>query len=532
LGNRIILIDETSVALTALEPISPGNWLEAAEGIMEENGFMVSPRRSELLVWRERLRSGHLKYAEACSLRRIWLAPNRGALGVTSRRLYFSGQDDEIDGRPEQIVLSGSHRPKSPKSNEISNNHWQIIAALRKGPYAQANPVQLTELDLDLGGCREAWIGGNRYCSPPSRLNSLYRDHGFDNIPPEFTITLCALGSCSEGVTNSFKTRLQFVAEQRHLTLNVKKTTARTIKKRLNCIELARDSALKGHCVLFILPSKDEAPPNDALSLFGEMERNGVPFRRAYATDPLEYSIPDQLPSLLMAAGGLPHRSPTQVSGTPIWTIGVDLGHQLGSPTSSIVMTLVNPAGALEAAWLKVQPRDETARVSSITKLLACCRLWLNEFEPEPSIVVLRDGRLFENEDVSLYGRLLRANVSVFEFRKRGNPQIVRGVHPRALPGGPFAAILPDTSTMFIATTAPRDDRSLASIAKVTWRDEWNGLQLQPNDIAKLLASSATAPGLGLHPRQLPAAIYWADGIAGANDEDLRFRGVPVNRID
>ena len=33
------------------------------------------------------------------------------------------------------------------------------------------------------------------------------------------------------------------------------------------------------------------------------------------------------------------------------------------------------------------------------------------------------------------------------------------------------------------------------------------------------------SPGLGNKLRGTPAPIYWADGIAGASDADLRFRG-------
>ena len=525
-------MDEKDILLTALEPIPRGDWLEKTRKILEEKGFRTFTRRSEILVWGELLRSGHINYAEACSLRRTWLAPNRVALGITSRRLYFAGGDDEIDGRPERFVLSGRRRPTSPLANDISKYQWKILEALCEGPYAYAKPVKLTELRLDVGSCREAWIGDGKFCSPPARLNALYRDNGFDRVPEGLTISLCAFGSGRENIGNNFRTRLQSAARQRRLNLRVKQTTPQAVSQRLNEIKSVGGSVRDGHCVLFILPSKDETPPADTLSLFKEMERSEVPFRRAYATDPLEFSIPDQLPSLLIAAGGLPLRSPIEVSGTPMWTIGVDLSHRLSSSTSSLVMTLVSPDGALVAAWLIVQRRDETARASSITKLLDCCHTWLERHGPNPRIAVLRDGRLFENEDGSLYREYLGANISLFEFRKRGNPQIVRDVQSPTIPSVPIATILPDTSTMFITTAAPRDDRTLASIAKVTWRDEWNGLQLQPNDIAKFLASSATAPGLGLHSRHLPAAIYWADGIAGASDEDLRFRGVPVIRVD
>ena len=84
---------------------------------------------------------------------------------------------------------------------------------------------------------------------------------------------------------------------------------------------------------------------------------------------------------------------------------------------------------------------------------------------------------------------------------------------------------------MFLVTAPPRNERALQAVAKVTWRSGWNGLQLEPSQIASVLTASATAPGLGLHSRHLPAAIYWADGIAGANDHDLRFRGVLADRL-
>ena len=73
--------------------------------------------------------------------------------------------------------------------------------------------------------------------------------------------------------------------------------------------------------------------------------------------------------------------------------------------------------------------------------------------------------------------------------------------------------------------------RTLPAVTKITWRNDWNGLGLPPSQIASVLTASATAPGLGFQARNLPASIYWADGIAGSSDQDLRFRGVPVDRV-
>jgi hypothetical protein len=137
---------------------------------------------------------------------------------------------------------------------------------------------------------------------------------------------------------------------------------------------------------------------------------------------------------------------------------------------------------------------------------------------------------MFENEDSNLYGGILESDVSLFEYRKRGNPQIAWFDRSHSQIREPLAALVPGASTMFVITAPPRDERTLPSVAKVTWRSKWNGLELKPSEIANILTASSAAPGLGLHPRHLPAPIYWADGIAGANEEDLRFVGVPVNR--
>ena len=48
--------------------------------------------------------------------------------------------------------------------------------------------------------------------------------------------------------------------------------------------------------------------------------------------------------------------------------------------------------------------------------------------------MVLRDGRLFENENGYLYREALETDVSLFEYRKRGNPQIVNAGDRRDRP--------------------------------------------------------------------------------------------------
>ncbi|MGY9075452.1 MAG: hypothetical protein ACKVHU_21175 [Acidimicrobiales bacterium] len=124
-----------------------------------------------------------------------------------------------------------------------------------------------------------------------------------------------------------------------------------------------------------------------------------------------------------------------------------------------------------------------------------------------------------------MYRSLFPGPVSLFEYRKRGNPQVVTDPSaPRPIPG-PYAAVVAGTQSVFVAPSPARSTGALPAVAKVTWQPEWNQVGLTESDLAQALVSLTLAPGLGLHRRSVPAPIYWADGIAGADDADLRFRG-------
>jgi hypothetical protein len=519
------------LALTAIEPTPRSDWLEQTKSLLIELDLNVVRRRNGLLVWRDKLRRGNIHYSDAIYLQRNWLSPRRSAIGITSRRVYFSGNGTEIDDRPERIVLSETRRPDAPLATDQLRFQWELINALKDKFSHRADSVSLSPHHFDIGSAREVHISGGVYLSPPERLNNLYRDHGFDENPRNFTISLCPLESVPIQIIDEFARRLEHLARQRQLDLVVRKNSPEAILRRLNEIAGSGVAASEGHCVLFVLPDKKQTPEAVTFKLFREMEKADVPFRRAYSSDPLDFSIPDQFPSLVCAAGGVPHRSPTGSEGGPIWTIGVDLSHRVGRGASVLALTLVNPNGTLMGAWKQEQPLDETARVETIRVLLTHCSELLSDHESDARVAILRDGRMFENEDSGLYRDILKTDISLFEYRKRGNPQIVHMGKDYVLPKVPIAAMLPGTSTMFITTASPRDERTLANVAKVTWLHEWNGLDLDPEEIARFLASSSVAPGLGLHARHLPAAIYWADGIAGASDEDLRFRGTQSSWI-
>ena len=518
-------------SLMALEPLPSGDWLSKTEKVLTTAGIHCTKRRLGLLTWSKILQYEGIRYSDGCFVKRLWLAPRRWALSVHAKRIYFEGKNDVIDTRPERTVLEKSRRPESTATTEHAKTQWNLIQVLTEGFQHQLIPVKLDTLDNDLGKSRIIEIGSESFNSPPERLNKLYRRYGFFRTPKGFGISVCPLESVSKNTAEKFVVKLRNTAEQRNVNLKLGFLQSNALLERISKIGESAANVVEGRCILFILPNSKQAPRNKTYSLFETLENIGVPFRRAYANDPLEFSIPDQFPSLLIAAGGLPHRSPTKVADSPIWTIGVDLSHRRERPFSVLALTLVSPDGELVGAWTKKQPRDETARVESVGTLLENCRCRIADYTNNAKVVIFRDGRFFENEDVNLYQNILESAVSLFEFRKRGNPQIIQLAQPWGLASDILAAKLPGELTVFISTIPPKNNKTFMSVSKLTWRSHWNGLGLKPIEIAKIVVASAAAPGLGLHPRNLPAAIYWADGIAGVRIEALRFMGVPVCRL-
>ncbi len=365
---------------------------------------------------------------------------------------------------------------------------------------------------------------------PPDKLNDLYKSHGFELAPQKFVIAICPLDGTPERVAQEIVGRIEQAGRARGLAARVSRASIGALLERAQVLRETGVGPAAGRCVLFVLPGKDQPPSSSAKEVMDQLDSIRVPYRRCYADDPFNFSVPDQFPSILQACGGLPHSSPTMVDETPVWTLGIDLGHPLRAESSRVALTLVDSKGRLVGAWAASQRRDETVKADSLVRLLEGSSALYKEASNNEGLVVMRDGRHFANERTALYLEMLGSSTSVLECRKRGNPQMLLGGAP-AGDRVPFAGKVPGARTMFLVSAPPRLDDQLPNVLKLAWDDNLNGLQLDAASIAELVTSSAAAPGLGLHPHHLPAALYWADGIASASDHDLRFRGIPVHRV-
>ena len=96
------------------------------------------------------------------------------------------------------------------------------------------------------------------------------------------------------------------------------------------------------------------------------------------------------------------------------------------------------------------------------------------------------------------------------------------------LPNSPVVAWLKESkggSLGFLAPLHEPKNDEFGRVLKIWMKHGWDGMELGPQRLVHILFAQTLTPGLGLHARTLPAPVYWADGIAGASEKDLRFRG-------
>lgn len=508
------------LVLAAIEPIPARDWLADIARAAARAAIAVEVEQQMLRIPGRRHEFGLITYSDDVALSRVWLDNGRAALAALGHRRYFDGVTGTRDYRPEREIV-GERRPGGPSAAEQVTNRIQLLQRLARQIDGETGLVDVDSLDVQVAMIRI----GEREIPVTRSLNDTYKAHGFEAVPPGWTISVCPVDGVSDRFATVVSERLRRAATQRNSEVRTRIVSASVIADRLSEFVGSRE-AIVGRTVLFLLPAKATAPTHGTRLLLAAMDAAGVRYRRSYADDDLDYSIPDQLPSLLLASGGVPHGVATATGLTGIWTIGIDLNHRRESQTSTLAVTLIDPGGGLARTWLRHQRRDETVRSETIEPVLnALTRVLLQRGADESPIMVLRDGRVFERESADVFFRAIGDSVTILEYRKGGNPPAARTTDPPSCMTAPYAVQVRNTNTLFLAPTPPRNANTLPSVAKVTWRLGWNRLGLTPADIASTLAAQTVMPGLGPHRRTLPAPIYWADGIAGADDTDLRFRG-------
>ena len=396
----------------------------------------------------------------------------------------------------------------------------------------RASPIVLEDCHDRLESRTSILIGTQRLSPPRNSFNSLYKTHGFDYLPTDAQVLVCPTDAAAEGAAQKFCDLLDaaFVSKGAKPGM-AKRVTLNRLQHRLDCrLQTNTTESVSGVSVLLFMPDKRREPSPTECALMSKLERCDIPFRRAYASDNFVFSIPTQLTSIVSSIGGVPHRLDIQgiTSRRKLGYLGIDLSHRTAQRYSALCAALVSADGQLNLACRKRQALDETVHPTTLRSVLETLHRTMVRHSEIDGLVVLRDGRVFENERAELYSDILGLPVSLLEIRKGGNPHLMVSNGRSQLPAAASWGLIPESTVGFLYPAPHSNSGGIGKTLKVSWRARENQLELSPHQISALLTGLTLAPSLGDKIPSLPAPIYWADGIAGSNDKDLRFRGQPV----
>ena len=365
---------------------------------------------------------------------------------------------------------------------------------------------------------------GTRLLPVTTKRDQMYRSDGFVDVPNGFSVVVVPTDGLTPVDVQPTLQALRKVMHERRITPLVRTLDVRAVRRRLDELDAAPESRIRPpDAMLLLLPRKEGGLSAETKSVLDRLDAHRVPWRRCYADDDKRWSVRDQLGSLLTAAGGTPFELVWPENIGPLWSIGFDLSHPVGSQSSTLCCTLVKPNGRLECAWTIAHRRDETINQASLKLILKAVQARLPN---DARVLMIRDGRLFERELDQTYLHTLTNPCSLVELRKRGNPLLVTGSKEPLLPSQATAAVFDQRHIAFLVAHPEMTPTSgYPTVLKLTTRPSWDGLNLGLELLVSAVMHLTHAPSLGLAPSKLPAPIYWADGIAKASGERLNFRG-------
>lgn len=513
---------------SSLRRVGQSGWHEVVSQGIERLGCSKSRRGQAIEAWPRRpklrwtLDSGG-RAVDGWRLNNLWLGPRGRALAVRPRTIYLR-PDGSRDTRPEHVIV-GVRKPSWP----LQQRRQALVSLLERlqvacGQHLQGF-VRLDAADPDpqnairLLGSRESF---------PADTNArvVHKQGGFLSVRNGLEVLICGDTNVARTPMDDYAGRAKAAFERRGVNDTIVRViTLKKLEARLAELDQRGSPKRRDVPVLFMLARNDEPPSDRMIRAMGRMDRHFLPWRRAYATDDRNWSVSDQVGSLLQAAGGTSHAIALAGGESMPWSIGIDVSKR--DDYSRVATSLVDPNGRLTGSWILDQARQENIEPDVLRRLLDATADRVPSEDRSSGILVIRDGRVFESENVDDYTRDLGAPVTLVELRKYGNPPLLldRNAH---LPLGPMASWLPQVGngTLGFLVTLPNSTQERFDIPLKIWMpDAWDGLGLGPERLARILYAQTLTPGLGIRRRRLPAPIYWADGIAGASDNDLRFRG-------
>lgn len=497
-------------------------WRVHVERALSGSGFRTSDDLK--LVWNaDAINSARgTEFSDGWMLDRLWVGGHRAAFCCLPRRIYFDSSG-QIDRRPERMIFGG-WRPTTPLEG-------RAVALLQLSEWLDKNltglgheAIEATDLEVELGERCLRCVRDHR--RPASvQLSAVHAELGYDEVPQGAQVLVVPVRPQLEGVAAHYAEAVGGLIGD---GARVRIVPMERIIRRLDSIQSSPGEQRLPFVLVLVLGGRQEEIHVDIIHAMAELDRHRIPWRRAHADDDRQWSVRDQIGSLVQGLGGRAYRVFDDVLGHLPWSLGLDLSHRGHKDLSVLCGALINPQGGLARAWVHRHGRNEQISKVALRRIMREAASLVRECDPGQGLLVVRDGRLFEREDQQFYRERLGVPVTLLELRKRRNPPVLINGD---LPDSPLSASLPDMPRgdhLTFLVTLPRKHRgSFDSVLKMYWREEWDGLGLG-GSLPRILMAQSLAPGLGLHPHYLPAPLYWADGIAGASDGDLRFRGQAV----
>ncbi len=368
----------------------------------------------------------------------------------------------------------------------------------------------------------ETSISAPQNCDTKMSINlkngGLYRSpHGFMIsivAPPDRT---AVAGQLREEFTRSFRDLKIEVAIECH--------SENLLEKSLAEFESRKSGPTPGH-VTFIGVSgrKGDYIPENIERCLVTLDRHRIPYRLfSLDNQNFRWSVLDMSIIAVQLAGGIPYRVRLPLGANlpnPVF-IGFDMGHPKDGE-SVVVGTAVDRFGSLLAYWEGRQPRDETLSEKCLRDALKFLTTVLRKRFPDGyQPVIIRDGRMFENESLYPYEEAFQGGFSFIEVRKSGVPLFCDGLN--LVPPGTACRIPNHGGLVLLAHYGNVRTHQLNPIRIDVVR---NGHGIDELELLKIVTGLCYAPILGLLPSRIPAPIYWADGIAGNNPINHQFRGL------
>lgn len=293
------------------------------------------------------------------------------------------------------------------------------------------------------------------------------------------------------------------------------------IDSLLEQVKKNSEARLRSIVFLGLEGSHGDQVSQEILAILSDLEREKVPYQifsyRRWRT----FSAYSLCSSVCLKTGGLPFRvtgSGILDSENPI-LVGVDKSHNRMHRISTYSITALNKDGVIlfRDTWTTI--RDETFRdpdtdraVKSLGKFLKTARL------DDRPLIVMRDGRMFKNESLKPWERLIsKQRLTYLEIIKNPTP-ILYSKHEAQAP----LVTLEGCNDGFLCPVWKRKTGQ-GHTRRIRIKRNPNKYSMQ--QIAEFLAATCYQPRLGPHPTLHPTPIYWADGFASASDTQLKFRG-------